>query len=316
MTADQLETARALATPRIRGVGVLTGLGEGVAALAPGLPAGSTDPVTVPTPRLSGDRFRRATRECLLGMAAVAGATADGGIDRGALRGERTGIIYVSATAYTGANRGFLTDESSTTLHFPYTAPSAVPGEVTIELGIRGASVSLMGGATAALGGLWLAASWLATGVTDRVLVLAVEAAHEVQDLFGRARRLYAGPVVEGAVCLLLEPGGGTPFRWATAATAGSTPATTVDRVLDAVLPARSPEAVLSGAALALGRAEARALARRGLVAAPAVGGRVGETLACGPLLALARARAVGARGSCLVTATWRDDYGAMLWTV
>jgi len=302
--------------PRISGIGVLTGWGEGASALP--VPAGSAPTVappmllTVPTPALDGERFRRATRECLLAVAAVRAALADAGVDRAELAGPRTGMLYVTATAYAAANRAFLEDEGSTTLHFPYTAPSAVPGEVTIEYGIRGPYVNLMGGAPAALSGLWYAARWLADGLADRVLVLAVETMHEVRDLLRPARRLYRRPLVEGAACVLLEPGAGGELRWATAALDGGGPAAAVTGVLDGVLGDAVPAVVGDGGGThAVARAERAALGRRG--GAPAVVGAPGEPLGCGPLLALAGARTRGG-GSILLTGAWRNEYAALWW--
>lgn len=302
-------------TPRIRGVGLWTGWGEGLGALAAARPGAGAGVVTVPTPPISGERFRRATRECLLAVAAVRAAARDGGLGEADLGGDRVGILYVTATGYTAANRAFLEDEGSMTLHFPYTSPSAVPGEVTIEFGIRGPYVNLMGGGIAALQGLWYAARWLADGVSDRVLLLAVEAVHEVRDLFARARRLYAAPLVEGAACLVLEPGGGQPLTWASAAASGPRATAAVSRVLDAVLGDRIPGVVASGAGVpGLRRAEAQALMRRGAAAPRTPLAGVGEALACGPLVGLAQARALGSGGPCLLTAAWRNEYGAMLW--
>ena len=301
--------------PRIRGIGAITGWGDGVRALPrDAAPPGERGAglVTAPTPVLGGDRFRRATRECLLAVAAAKAAVADAGLGETELAGPRTGILYVSATGYAAANRAFLEDEGSTTLHFPYTSPSAVPGEVTIELGIRGPYVNFMGGGPATLQALWWAARWLAEGRADRLLVLAVEAFHEVRDLFGRARRLYAGPLVEGAACLLLEPGEGSVLRWASAATGGAGTRSTVAAVLGRVLDGDRPGLVWSGSTGA-GRepVERRILADRG---APAPTPRLGEALAMGPLLALARAHREREPGPWLLTATWRSDYAALLW--
>ncbi len=299
--------------PRIRGIGVLTGWGEGVAALHAATGERGTGLVTVPTPVLGGDRFRRATRECLLAVAAAKAAIADAGLAETELIGPRTGILYVSATGYAAANRAFLEDETSTTLHFPYTSPSAVPGEVTIELGVRGPYVNLMGGAPATFQALWWAASWLTEGRADRVLVLAVEAFHEVRDLFGRASRLYEGPLVEGAACLLLEAGETGTLRWASALAGPSGSSRTVTTVLEGMLADTRPGFVWSGTKGA-GRegAEAGILAAR---AAPARAPRLGEALAMGPLLALARARDGEAPAPWLLTATWRSEYAALLWS-
>jgi beta-ketoacyl synthase-like protein len=305
--------AAEVAAPRIRGAGLL----GGTTGPAAGEPSAL---LTVPTPALEGERFRRATRECLLAVAAVRAALADAGLAETSLAGARTGLVYASATAYAAANRLFLEDEGSTTLHFPYTAPSAVPAEVTIAFGIRGPYVNLMGGGPAALQALWYAARWLADSMADRVLVLAVETVHEVWDLFGRARRLYRRPVVEGAACLCLEPGGDAPLRWASAATTGARSAGRAqDAVVEAVLDAVLADAELPGTVggcgdpPSWGRAERAALARRGAGGAPTAPS-AGEAMACGPLAALARRRASGGSGPWLQTAAWRNDYGAILW--
>lgn len=294
--------------PAIRGVGILTGWGDGVDPVPP--PA--TGLVAVPTPTLAGDRFRRATRECLLGVAAARAAVARAGLPPDALAGPRTGILYVSATGYAPANRAFLEDEGSTTLHFPYTSPSAVPGEVTIELGARGPYVNLMGGGPATLQALGWAARWLAEGRADRVLLLAVEVLHEVRDLLGRARRLCPPPWVEGAAALLLEPGGPGSLRWATAHAGPPRPDRAVSRVLRAVAGGERPAVRWSGTRGAVReRAEALAL---GADRADGTMPERGETLALGPLLAVGRAHRAGASGPWLLTATWRTDYGALLW--
>ncbi len=235
------------------------------------------------------------------------------GSRRRSLAGPRTGILYVSATGYAAANRAFLEDEASTTLHFPYTSPSAVPGEVTIELGIRGPYVNFMGGGPATLQALWWAARWLAEGRADRLLVLAVEAFHEVRDLFGRARRLYAGALVEGAACLLLEPGEGSVLRWASAATGGRRGrGAPWRRCSGECWTATDPASSGAGRRGRAGKpVERRILADRG---APAPTPRLGEALAMGPLLALARAHREREPGPWLLTATWRSDYAALLW--
>jgi hypothetical protein len=298
---------------------VLTGWGEGVAGLAAGLPDAGARLVPVPTPAVPGDRFRRATRECLLAVSVARAAVRQAGLPDDAVAGPDTGIVYASAMGYAAANRAFLEDEGATTLHFPYTAPSAVPGEVTIELGIRGPYVNLMGGGPATLEALGLAARWLADGVAARVLVLAVEAAHEVRDLLARAAPLLGGPLAEGAACLLLEPAvppaaGAPSLRWASALASRGRADDAVGAVLDAVAADGPPDTVEGGAlAGALARAEARALRSRGWPPArPALGGR-SEALAVGPLLALARGPAAAGRDRVL-TAAWRNEYGAMRW--
>ena len=69
---------------RVEAVGLLTGWGEGVAALPDEARAAARGRGVMPLPRptLNGERFRRATRECLLGVVAVEAMLRDAGIDR------------------------------------------------------------------------------------------------------------------------------------------------------------------------------------------------------------------------------------------
>lgn len=198
----------------VAAVGVLTGWGSGVAALPADAPAAARGRRVIPLPRpvLAGERFRRATRECLLGVAAVDAALEDGGLVRAAIAGPRTALIYATAGAYGAANRAFIDGAGGgATLHFPYTAPSAVPAEVAIEYGLTGAYVILLGGAVATVDALWQAGALLARGQCDRALVLAVETFAECEDLYARGRWLAGGPLVESAACALLEGSGRAP---------------------------------------------------------------------------------------------------------
>ena len=54
---------------RVEAVGLVTGWGEGAAALPPDARAAAGGRAVIPLerPALDGERFRRATRECLLG---------------------------------------------------------------------------------------------------------------------------------------------------------------------------------------------------------------------------------------------------------
>jgi hypothetical protein len=57
----------------VQAVAVLTGWGEGIGALPPDAAGAAAGRAIIPLgrPALEGERFRRATRECLLGVAAV-----------------------------------------------------------------------------------------------------------------------------------------------------------------------------------------------------------------------------------------------------
>src|SRR3989442_14426871 len=83
-------------------------------------------------------------------------------------------------------------------MHLPNTAPSAVPAEVTIEYGLRGPYVTLVGGAAVTLEALAWAARLMAEDACERALVLAVETFAECADLFARDRRLLGRPLKIG----------------------------------------------------------------------------------------------------------------------
>ncbi|HKB24448.1 MAG TPA: beta-ketoacyl synthase N-terminal-like domain-containing protein [Methylomirabilota bacterium] len=193
----------------VTGVGLLTGWGEGVAALPADAraSAGGRRIVALARPALAGERFRRATRECLLGVAAVEALLRDAGLARADVGGSDTALVYVTAAAYGASNLEFVRAGGKPgALHFPYTAPSAVPGEVAIEFGLTGAYTILIGGAAATLDALRQATRLLAGGRCRRALVLAVETFAECEALWTRARWLAGRPLVESAACALLVP--------------------------------------------------------------------------------------------------------------
>ncbi|PYM52398.1 MAG: hypothetical protein DME14_00905 [Candidatus Rokuibacteriota bacterium] len=283
----------------VAAVGVVTGWGEGAAALPSDAvrAAAGRRVIAAARPPLVGERFRRATRECLLGVAAVEALLREANIEREEIRGCETALVYVTAAGYGAANHGFIvagaarrdvgagaanTEYSvggprkaragavaSSTLHFPYTAPSAVPAEVAIEFGLTGPYVILLGGAAATIDGLWQATLQVGRGRCRRALVLAVETFSECEELWARGRWLLRPPLVESAACALLIPG---PSR------ATYAPAST-----------ESP---------------LEALARA----------RAGETLACAPLIALALARAGGGAAPFRLTGQWRGRRAGLAW--
>jgi hypothetical protein len=154
-----------------------------------------------------GERSRRATRECVLGQAAVHAMLADAKATSPAIGGERTALLYATAAGYAASNRSFI--EGGGSIHFAYTAPAVVPAEVAIEFGLTGPYAVFVGGPPATLRAIWEAAILLEAGACDRALVLAVETFRECADLYARARRLLRWPLVEAAGCVWLEPGRG-----------------------------------------------------------------------------------------------------------
>jgi len=196
--------------PSLRGVGFLSAWGRGTDALPADAHAAARGRAVISCgrPERDGERFRRATREGLLALAAVEAALEDGGAGREAIAGERTALVYVTAAAYAPSNRRFIGGRGGS-IHFAETAPAVVPAEVAIEFGLLGAYAIFLGGPPATLRAIWHGATLLDAGACDRALVLGVEIFEECADLFGRARRLAGSPLVEAAGCLWLEQGGG-----------------------------------------------------------------------------------------------------------
>jgi len=185
--------------PAVRAIGLV----RAPAAVAP--PSGVLS-LGRPAPR--GTRSRRATRECLLALSAVDAMLADAGSLPSAIAGEGTALFFATAAAYAASNRSFI--EGGGSIHFAYTAPAVVPAEVAIEFAIGGPYAIFIGGPPATLRAIWQAAMLLEAGACDRALVLAVEIFDECADLYARAPRFTAGPLVEAAACLWLEPGQGS----------------------------------------------------------------------------------------------------------
>jgi 3-oxoacyl-(acyl-carrier-protein) synthase len=191
----------------VRAIGLVTGWGRGVAALPADARVAADGRAVIavqPTPRTS-DRLRRATRECLLGVDAVDALLADGALAREDIAGSGTALVYVTAAAYGASNRAFV-EGGGGALHFPYTAPSAVPAEVAIEFGLHGPYAVLIGGAAATIDAITHAATLLARGACKRAIVLAVETFTECADLLARGGAIGDGPLVEAAVAALFEP--------------------------------------------------------------------------------------------------------------
>src|SRR5262245_28376816 len=98
----------------VRGWGLLTGWGAGLQSLPThaGAAAQGQLLLSVTTPTLENERLRRATRECLLGVAAVEAALDDGHLARHEVSGVRTALVYASASSYAAANWTFVTSET------------------------------------------------------------------------------------------------------------------------------------------------------------------------------------------------------------
>jgi hypothetical protein len=205
-------SAVALRGADLRAVGIITGWGEGIGALPTDAVSAAAGRSTLAIDRLPmpGERFRRATRECRLGVAAVQAMLDAAGMAREDIAGPGSALLYATAAGYGASNRAFIEAAATgSALHFPYTAPSAVPAEVAIEFGLTGAYVIFTGGATTTLEALAHAAGLLRRGDCERALILAVETFRECEDLHARGRWLLRRPLVESAACALLSVGAG-----------------------------------------------------------------------------------------------------------
>ena len=297
----------------VRGWGLLTGWGRGLLSLpaqtygaAPGQRI-----LPVATPHLASARLRRATRECLLAVASAEAALEHAQMTPEEIAGPGTALIFASASAYAAANWTFVTGDTETALHFPYTAPSAVPGEVTIQFGMTGPYLTLLSGANAGIEALWQAVTLLTTAQCDRAMVLGVETFQECAELYAAGRWLLGIPLTEVATCLILErhvslagvryaaAGGESGLRrlvqTETRQGVGSIHLCT-PTARDGQRAAQYLQAHWPGVPLAL------------------VNERCGICLACAPLIALMLAITAGLPGDVLLLSQWWDAWAMLRW--
>jgi hypothetical protein len=297
----------------VRGWGLLTGWGTGLQSLptSPGVAVQGQRLLPVTTPVLDSERLRRATRECLLGVAAVQAALDNSHLTRHEVAGARTALVYASASSYVAANWTFVTSEAENALHFPYTAPSAVPAEVTIQFGITGPYLTLVSGANAGIEALWQATILLTMAQCDRVLVLAVETFQDCAELFTTGRWLLGTPLLEAAACLILErhPSlAAVRYRaaWGTHALASLVEGECEEALARVYL---CTPTVRAGQ-----RAGQYLQARWPDISLAALHEHVGVCLACAPLIALMLAVTAGKPADVLLISQWWDAWAMIRW--
>jgi len=292
------------------GWGVLTGWGQHLPSCAVTAARGCRI-MPLATPVFDNERLRRATRECLLGVAAVEAALAQSQLDRQAIAGPRTALVYASASSYAAANWHFVTSSTEQALYFPYTAPSAVPAEVTIQFGITGPYLTLLSGANAGVEALWQAATLLVTRQCDRALVLSVEIFQECAALYQTGRWLLGTPLLEAAACVILErsqSAGAMHYR-AAHGTQG------LAQLLEAEdAPGQMP-VYLATPTQHDGQSAGQYLRTRwpGL-ALTVVPEQLGICLACAPLIALMQAMSSAPSTGALVLSQWWDAWSLLRW--
>jgi hypothetical protein len=226
------------------------------------------------------------------------------------IAGPRTALVYASASAYAAANWAFLVDDQESTLFFPYTAPSAVPGEVTIQFGVTGPYLSLLSGANAGIEALWQAAMLLRSDQCDRALVLGVETFAGCEDLYTAGRWLLRLPLVEAAVCIVLERQAGPDGVGYGAGGANGA------AVLEAMLGNQVPASIQLCLPTAAAETEvvSQLQARWPGVIISLVGERIGNCLACTALIGLLLALTEGRQGNVLLMSRWWDTWSVLSW--
>jgi hypothetical protein len=306
---------------RILGVGLLTGWGAGVAALPEDArhAAGQRRIVPLARPALTGDRFRRATRESLLAVAAVDAALRDSALDRAAVAGQQTALVYVTAAAYGASNKGFIVATAGSAVRAEggltempsgsvvATSRSAVRAEGGLTEMPSGSVVATSRSAVRAEGGLTEMPSGSARpyfpytapsavpaevaieyGLTGGYVILVGGAAATVDALWQASMLLAAGRT-KLALVLAVETFEECADLWARGR--WTTPRPLVEAAACAVLAGPGDD-------LAYGPGEASALETLATR-------RAGETLSCAPLVGLALARAAGLPRA-RVTGHWR----------
>src|SRR5437899_12716201 len=110
----------------VEAVSVLTGWGQGVRALPLDAARSAAGRAVIPLgrPALEGERFRRATRECLLGVAAVDALLRASETSREGVKGSSTALIYVTGCAHGATNHAWVV--------VPPARPRAGPGPLPL----------------------------------------------------------------------------------------------------------------------------------------------------------------------------------------
>ena len=296
----------------VEAVSVLTGWGQGTDALPADAvrAAGGRAVIPLGRPALDGDRFRRATRECLLGVAAVDALLRESGIDRDIIRGCSTALLYVTAAAYGASNQAFIVAEAMRQARTEGRLTEKPAGSVVAEAARQartegGLTAKRPGSVTA--GGTYFpytAPSTMAGEVAIEFELtgpygILIGGAAATIDALWQATRLIADGRCERALVLAVE---------------------TFDECADLYSRGRwlVKRPLVEAAACALlvpGDRRVRYEAPRTPSALETLArARAGETFACGPLIALALARAAGAADSVTLTGEWRGRRAGLYW--
>ena len=287
----------------------MTGWGDGGSALPADAraAAGGRRVVPLPRPALAGERFRRVTRECLLGVAAVEALLRDAGLAREDIHGSGTALLYATAGAYGASNLAFVAGAAGTEHSvggLRKERPGSVASSTAVGAGAAGTEHSV-GGLREKRGGS-VASSTLhfpytapsavpgevaiEFGLTGAYEILIGGAAATIDALW-RATELLARGRCARALVLAVETFEECEDLYARGRWLVGAPL--VESAACALL---IPGRLGAAYAPALDPSPLEVLARA----------HAGETLACAPLIALALAREAGDTDRASLTGEWR----------
>ncbi|WP_330301243.1 beta-ketoacyl synthase N-terminal-like domain-containing protein [Streptomyces sp. NBC_00503] len=216
MTAQSLDT-----TVVVTGAAVLLPGADTVRALAEG-PAVGGAPVE-PAAHVGKKGLRYKDRATQLGYALTAAALRDAGL-LGADEKDGLSVPATSVGVVASSNFGNLdtvtraldtireeTVTATSPMDLPNASSNVIASSAAIRYGLRGPNLMVCNGETSGLDAVHWAATMIAAGRTERVLVLGVEPDNEVV-----RRLLGGGHAVDGGAALVLESGAAADDRSAT----------------------------------------------------------------------------------------------------
>ncbi|MBW5483244.1 beta-ketoacyl synthase N-terminal-like domain-containing protein [Streptomyces bambusae] len=216
MTAQSLDT-----TVVVTGAAVLLPGADTVRALADG-PAAGGAPVE-PAAHVGRKGLRYKDRATQLGYALTAAALRDAGL-LGADEKDGLSVPAASVGVVASSNFGNLdtvaraldtireeTVTATSPMDLPNASSNVVASSAAIRYGLRGPNLMVCNGETSGLDAVHWAATMIAAGRTERVLVLGVEPDNEVV-----RRLLGGGHAVDGGAALVLESRTAAELRSAT----------------------------------------------------------------------------------------------------
>ncbi|MEU1814711.1 beta-ketoacyl synthase N-terminal-like domain-containing protein [Streptomyces roseifaciens] len=205
-SASTVRTAGGSAAPQV----VVTGVGLAVPGLTfpdellGAVREGGFDPHT----GLTGREMRHKDRASRLALRAAEPALRDAGLHDGKAftgDGDTTAVLVSSNFGILDSVCAFAdiiardTVTGLSPLGLPQTSSNVIAGSVAMRHGLRGPSITLCNGPTSGLDAVYWACGTLAAGRAETAVVIGVEPSGDA------VTKLLGGPVLDGAVALVLE---------------------------------------------------------------------------------------------------------------